>query len=229
MAESTYSQFLPFLMQALGKSNPYVAAGTLGLGAIQTIGSLINRQKLMRQPRPQYTVSPELREAYTQSAEEAKYGYTPAQIANFQQQQARLLGANFLNATRMGGGSLAQAISGANIGAGLTASNAFASQDAALRMQKLATKYGLARAVQSQENLGTQQQVAYRMPAEYGVSKGLSSGLTNIASGVNAAMLGGFKNPFASLGKTKQPQYPSGGPAIDNMPPYEPIGGGGWG
>lgn len=231
MAESTYSQFLPFLMQALGKSNPYVAAGTLGLGAIQTVGGLIGLSKLKRQPVPQYGITPELQQAYNLAEQRSRMGFTPTQTAAFEQQMARSQAADYKNAIAMGGGGLAQAIAGGLGGQRLQALNRFAAQDAAQQAANIGQYYGLTNQMTGQRNLMTRQQREDYYTKLKGASGALSSGLTNFASGINALGLGrGFGGMFggpkdlgslpseslAQLGKMAQGK--STPPSYLNMP-----------
>lgn len=204
--DSTYSQMMPFLMQALGTgakaANPYLALGTLGLGAIQTIGSLIGLNKLKREARPQYTISPELQKAYGMAEQRATQGFMPTEIAQFQQGLAGTLEAQRRNAIAMGGGGLSQAITGGLGGQALRSLNTLAAQDAERRLANERYFGGMAGQMQAQRNRITQQDIAYRMAKEQAMGQALRSGTTNLASGINAWGMGGFKNPFKKLTDT---------------------------
>lgn len=190
-------------MQALGtgaKATPWgaaaSAAGTLGLGAIQTIGGLIGLNKLKREARPQYTISPELQKAYGMAESRATQGFMPTEIAQFQQGLASTLEAQRRNAIAMGGGGLAQAVVGGLGGQALRSQNTFAAQDAERRLANERYFGSMAGQIQSQKNLATRQNIDYRMAKERAMGGALQSGLTNLASGVN--VIGTFgKNPFS--------------------------------
>lgn len=249
--ESTFSQFMPMMMNVLGAGSKFVpggfgaaALGTGILGAVQTIGSLINRRKLMREPRPQYEIAPEMQQAYNLAEQRSRFGFTPQQTAAFEQQMARSQAADYANAVRMGGGGLAQAVAGGLGGQRLQALNRFAAQDAAQQAANIGQFYGMAGQMQAQRNRMRQQEISTRMQEETGVAKGLSSGLTNLGSFANAWGLSGFKNPFAksssstsgdtsgtTTGATPTYEYPSwayqektGSPAMPSgwFPPMAP-------
>lgn len=256
MDESTYGKFLPFLMQALGKATPWGSIGTIGLGAVQTIGSLIGLNKLKREPRPQYTISPELQKAYGMAESRATQGFMPTEIAQFQQGLAGTLESQRRNAIAMGGGGLSQAITGALGGQALRSQNTFAAQDAERRLANERYFGSMAGQMQAQRNRITQQDVAYRMAKEQAMGQALRAGTTNLASGLNAFGYGLSKTPSSkddttstsstamNVGKntyeypswamsqtTSQPKMPTGwfAPMSPNFNPnvsYPPIGNG---
>jgi hypothetical protein len=179
---------LPYLTGAATGGGSFLSqnAGTMGLGLLQTVPSLINLIKMSRQERPNYTVGPEQQRAYNLAQRRSQFGFMPQQIGAFNQNLAAAQNTDFYNARNMAGGGLAQALSGAMTGRRLGSLNQFAAQDAAQQERNISTLYGQAGQMQRQRNLATQQDIAYRMAKEQAAGQGLKAGLTNIASGINA-------------------------------------------
>ena len=162
------------------------SAGTLGLGALQAVPSLINLIKLSGEERPNYQIAPEQQNAYNLAEQRSKFGFMPQQIGAFNQNLAQTQNTDYYNARNMAGGGLAQALLGRLSGQRLGALNQFAAQDAQMQNQNVNALYGQAGRMQSQRNMATQQDINYRMAKEQAAGRGLSSGLTNIASGINS-------------------------------------------
>jgi hypothetical protein len=237
MDPSLLMQFLPMLQNLLGGGGQQSQggfgsqnAGTLGLGALQAVPSLINLVKLSREERPNYKVGNEMQSAYDTSFQRSKMGFTPAQTGAFRQNIAQAQNTDYYNARNMAGGNLAQAISGGLTGRRLGAYNNFAAQDAAQQNQNLNTWYGQAGRMQGQQNMATQQDIAYRMAKENAAGAGLSSGLTNIASGINANQalglgnrtgLGGFGGTVPEVNNTDQGMNPAYGPGNLQYNPWQ--------
>jgi hypothetical protein len=173
----------PATMSMLMQSMPNM--GTLALGAIQTYMGMKGLKELNKQERPNYTVSPEMYNSQQRSFINSKYGFTPQQTGNFNQQLGRNMVGNFRNQINMGGGSLAQALSAR--GNPLGALNQFASQDAALLNQNIRYNDQMNANIQNQLNRRVGQNIDYRMSDERAVGASLQSGLTNIASGINSS------------------------------------------
>jgi hypothetical protein len=134
-----------------------MAIAGLAMGGIQAAISASKASKLPEN-RP-YTVSPELKAAYTMARRRADEGYTPEERANFEQMLARQGTAAkqmFRNMGLAGAGSAA-----ANI-MGIDALNQFAATGAGIRRQNAGDFYGLAgqmQNVQDQETNRFNQQV----------------------------------------------------------------------
>jgi len=206
------------------------SAGTLGLGALQAVPSLINLIKLSGEERPNYQIAPEQQNAYNLAEQRSKFGFMPQQIGDFNQNLAQTQNTDYYNARNMAGGGLAQALLGRLSGQRLGALNQFAAQDAQMQNQNVNALYGQAGRMQSQRNMATQQDINYRMAKEQAAGRGLSSGLTNIASGINSnqALGLGFGNSGLAQGANggsggqNMPNY-SGAPTL-NQPSYNPYG-----
>lgn len=172
----------PAIMSMLSQSMPNM--GTMALGAIQTYMGMKGLKELKKKERPNYTVSPEMYNSQQRSFINSKYGFTPQQRGNFNQQIGMNQAGNFRNQVNMGGGSLAQALSAR--GNPLNAFNQFASQDASLLNQNIRYNDQMNANIQNQLNRRVGQNIDYRMSDERAVGGSLQSGLTNLASGLNS-------------------------------------------
>lgn len=166
--------------------NALPALGTLALGAIQTYMGMKGLKELKKKERPNYTVSPEMYNSQQRSFINSKYGFTPQQRGNFNQQLGMNMAGNFRNQVNMGGGSLAQALSSRGNAQNLGALNQFANQDAALLNQNIRYNDQMNANIQNQLNRAVGQNINYRMSDERAVGGSLQSGLTNLASGMNS-------------------------------------------
>lgn len=193
---------LPLLMSALP------ALGTLALGAIQTYQGFKAKKELDKVKRPNYSVSPEMRMSQDRSFINSKYGFTPQQRGNFNQQLGMNLAGNFRNQVNMGGGSLSQALLSRGNAQNLGAINQFANQDASLLNQNIRYNDQVNSNIQNQLNRATAQDIEYRMNDEDKVGKSIQSGLGNLFSGVNFA----GSNAYANMGG-KLPDIKSNGTA----------------
>ena len=173
-------QMISMLMQAMPNM------GTMALGAVQTYMGMKGLRELNKQERPNYTVSPEMAYSQNRSFMNSKYGFTPQQTGNFNQQVGRSLVGDFRNQVNMGGGNLAQALMSRGGVQRLNAFNQFANQDASLLNQNIRYNDQMNANVQNQLNRRVGQNVNYRMSDERAVGQSLQSGLTNIASGMNS-------------------------------------------
>jgi len=172
------------LISLLAQSMPNM--GTLALGAIQTYMGMKGLKELNKKERPNYSVSPEMYNSQQRSFINSKYGFTPQQTGNFNQQLGRNMVGNFRNQVNMGGGSLSQALSSRGNAQNLGALNQFANQDASLLNQNIRYNDQMNANIQNQLNRRVGQNVAYRMSDEKAVGGSLQSGLTNLASGMNS-------------------------------------------
>ena len=198
----------PAMISMLAQSMPNM--GTLALGAIQTYMGMKGLKELNKKERPNYSVSPEMYNSQQRSFINSKYGFTPQQTGNFNQQLGRNMVGNFRNQVNMGGGNLAQALSSRGNAQNLGALNQFANQDAALLSKNISYNDQVNSNIQNQLNRKVGQDVAYRMSDEKYIGGSLSSGLGNLASGMNSmssnAGGGGTQTPT----NTQQPfQYPT--------------------
>jgi len=165
------------------KLNPYLAAGTAALGAIQTIGGLVG---LARTKQPEgFKLTPRMERAIGESETAAQFGLAPQQLALARQQQREAQNTQLFNARSMAGGNLSRAIFGANTYGRLMAGNQLAAQDFAAQQQKVNLRnqmYGQEQAIANQ-NVQLAQQDYMRKQQAYGGA--MSSGLTNLGSFFN--------------------------------------------
>jgi hypothetical protein len=165
------------------KLNPYLAAGTAALGAIQTIGGLVG---LARTKQPEgFKLTPKMQQAIGESESAARYGLGAQQLALAQQNQREAQNTQLYNARSMAGGNLSRAIFGANTYSRLMAGNQLAAQDFAAQQQKIGLRnqlYGQEQGIANQ-NVQLAQQDYMRKQQAYGGA--MSSGLTNLGSFFN--------------------------------------------
>lgn len=161
-------------------------AGTLGLGAVQTVGSLIMLNRLMQTPRDRFDVTPEQQASFDRAEGMAREGFSAPERAAFQQNVSQSQQGMFQNARQMSGGGLGRAIMAGLLGGRLSAFNQFAGQDAALMRQNIRYADNRGDAITQQRNRQTGENLRYRDMQERAVGQSLQSGLTNLAGGVNA-------------------------------------------
>ncbi len=106
------------------------------ISAYEIINSAIQKKKaeneLAKLQHPNYTVSPELQDAYSKSLEMSKYGYSPSQRASFRSNVGQDINTQTANALAVGGGQLGRTINRMGQVAKLGAENKFAFDDASL-------------------------------------------------------------------------------------------------
>jgi hypothetical protein len=219
MDRETLMSILPFLTGAAKGGGSFLSqnAGTMGLGLLQTVPSLINLIKMSRQERPNYTVGPEQQRAYNLAQRRSQFGFMPQQIGAFNQNLAAAQNADFYNARNMAGGGLAQALSGAMTGRRLGSLNQFAAQDAQENRQSVRDLFGETRGIVSQQNLGEREDIRDYDKKMTALGGSLSSGLTNTASAINANQALGLG--FGSSNTISYPPYQN---------PTNPWGGNLW-
>jgi hypothetical protein len=165
------------------KANPYLAAGSLALGGLQTIVGAIG---LARSKRPEgYKETPEMAKAIGEAEQAAQYGLGAQQIALANQQAREAQNTQLFNARSMAGGNLSRSIFGANTYNRLMAGNQLAAQDFAAQQQKVGIRNQLYGTRQRLADANTQlaQQNYAREQEAYGGA--MRSGLTNLGSFFN--------------------------------------------
>jgi hypothetical protein len=98
----------------------------------------------------------------------------------------RAFATDFINARNVGGGSVANLLVGRQTGQRLNSLNQFASDDATKMGQNIQYSDNFRKFLQGENNRQVGQQMDYRMNDERATGAMLSSGLNNVASGVNA-------------------------------------------
>ncbi len=141
------------------------AIGT-GVGLYEYFKSQQQLNALNKIPYPNYTVSPELRQAYSQASAMSNQGFTPAErggyINNMNQQNAL----SYKNALSAGGGNLSNAVSAGINSGNVNAFNQFAINDAQLHRQNMQYAGQLAGQVQNINDMQTQSQIQRRQMQE---------------------------------------------------------------
>jgi hypothetical protein len=164
--------------------NPYIAAGTLGLGAIQTIGGLIGLATT-KEPKG-YELTPKLKSAIGEAETAARFGLGAPQLALARQQGREAINTQMYNARNLSP-NMASILGRMNVGTSLSAANQLAAQDFAAQEQK--TRYRNQMYAQEQEvadrNVALAQQRYQQKQAAYGGA--MQSGLTNLGSYFNLA------------------------------------------
>lgn len=177
--------------------NPYIAAGTLGLGALQTIGGYIGLAT-SKEPKG-YELTPKLKSAIGEAETAARFGLGAPQLALARQQGREAINTQMYNARNLSP-NMASILGRMNVGTSLSAANQLAAQDFAAQEQK--TRYRNQMYAQEQEiadrNVALAQQRYQQKQAAYGGA--MQSGLTNLGSYFNLAAALNYKpneNPTA--------------------------------
>lgn len=185
----------------LGATGGASAAGTAGVGLIQSVLGLINSRKLANTPRPEYQTNPEIMQSANRAEQRAQYGFAPTQTAAFENNLGRAMNTDFANSRNMAGGGLAQALTGRQTGQRLNSLNQFASDDASRMQSNIQYSDSLRKYLQSQSNMQQQQKIAYRMNDERNTGATLSEGLKNVGTAANAyGLLGGGQKQVGGQG-----------------------------
>ncbi len=167
--------------------------------------------ELGKTPYPKFTLSPQLSNAYGRAEEMAKQGYTAPEIAAFNQNLAQQNTLALRQGTDRAGGQMAGALNAGINAMNLGAINQFAGQDAMLKRQNIRYSDTLAQALQSQQNLASQAEIARRNALEQAYGMAAQQQGQNIAGSVMA--LGslydrGFGGNKMSGGGMYNPSYP---------------------
>lgn len=164
--------------------NPYIAAGTLGLGALQTFGGFLGLAAT-KEPKG-YELTPKLKSAIGEAETAARFGLGAPQLALARQQGREAINTQMYNARNLSP-NMASILGRMNVGTSLSAANQLAAQDFAAQEQK--RKYRDAMYAQEQEiadrNVALAQQRYQQKQAAYGGA--MQSGLTNLGSYFNLA------------------------------------------
>jgi hypothetical protein len=164
--------------------NPYIAAGTLGLGALQTFGGFLGLAAT-KEPKG-YELTPKLKSAIGEAETAARFGLGSPQLALARQQGREAINTQMYNARNLSP-NMASILGRMNVGTSLSAANQLAAQDFAAQQQKV--RYRDAIFAQEQEiadrNVALAQQRYQQKQAAYGGA--MQSGLTNLGSYFNLA------------------------------------------
>lgn len=175
---------------AAAKANPYVAAGTMALGALETIIAARKLKKLDKQKPAGFQITPEEQEMYQRSKDMASYGFSQQQKDAYLGQMQQQSNVAFQRAKTAAGGSLAAAL-------GATTSRKDMSQlalaDAQLQAAKEARFGQAAMAVSRKRDVMAQQDISDYQRKQQAWGGALQSGLGQLASGFNLMSATSYK------------------------------------
>jgi hypothetical protein len=169
-----------------------IAGSAVGLvaGVGQTIWAGHELHELNKQQAPNYSLSPELQNAYNDALSNKNIGLTAEEKAGFQSNVNRGSATNLYNAQKMAGGNLSVALEGAVSSENLGAYDKLASVDADTRRANQQQYYNMADKMQNQRNMISHQNIAYRMQQEQMYGQALQSGLSNMTKGAQGVATG---------------------------------------
>jgi len=172
-----------------------------GLGLVEGIGGLMGLNNLNKQAFPQFSLNGDLSDYASMTRSRAQQGFSPEETAAFKQNLAQSSNAAYQNATNLGGGSAAKAISAGLAGQNIGALNQFAASGAQLKNQHMQQYGSAASELQQQQNLKTQADIAMRNKLETAYGGALQSGLNNFTGGLsNVAGMGVLGQAAGGLG-----------------------------
>lgn len=158
-------------------------AGDVVSGGINLYEYLHTQKQLKdleKQPQPEESISPELQNAYSQSLDLSKGGYTAAEKTAFQGNQNRASNTNYVRATRLGGLNLANSIQGSINSDDVQNYDKFAAQDAELHRQNIANLEGQADKIQTQKNAIQDERIKHRYDLETALGNSNKANLEGI-------------------------------------------------
>lgn len=168
--------------------NPYIAAGTLGLGAYQLYQSNKALKQLGKEAMPSYSANPALTSAYQRAQQMSQRGYTPEQEAAFKGNLATNQNTSYRNAVSQSGGNLAQAINAGLQSQNIGALNQFAADDASKRQQNIQYADSFAPRFQNIQDENTRNALQYRIMREQALGAAKAQAQSNLAQGANATL-----------------------------------------
>jgi hypothetical protein len=172
------------LLNALGTFGGANLVG-LGIGVFQSILGAKGLNDLKKQPDPNYSVSPELQKAYSQSEQDSHIGMTGAEKAAYQQNLNQGAASNLYSGVGMAGGNLGNALQAGINSQELGSYAKMAAYDADIHRKNIMQYQEMAGAMQQQKNLIDQQKIIRRHQIESAYANTLTSGLQNIGKSAN--------------------------------------------
>lgn len=166
--------------------NPYIAAGTLALGAYQTYQANKGLKKLQNEAMPTQSASPYLTAAYNRAQQSSQRGYTPEQETAFKTNLSQNQNTAYRNAISQSGGNLAQAINAGLQSQNINALNQFATDDASKKQANIQYADSFAPQFQNIQDENTRNALNYRLMREKALGGAMAQGTQNLATGINA-------------------------------------------
>lgn len=169
-------------LNVAAKFNPYVAVGSLALGALETAIAAKKLKQLDRQKPMGYQVTPEEQELYNRSKEAAQYGFSQQQKDAYLGQMQRQSNINYERAKTMAGGSMAAALGAATSRQDMSQ---FALNDAQLQAAKESKFAQAAMNVSKKRDMMAQQATSEYAQKQQQWGGALKSGLSQLGSVAN--------------------------------------------
>jgi hypothetical protein len=165
------------------KANPYLAAGTLAVGALSTIGGLVGLANT-KKPKP-YSLDPKIQAAIGESESAARYGLSDTQLAAARQSQSQNVNSAMYNARNTSAGSGSRAVFGALQGMNMNAGNQLAMSDFNAQQGKIRYRDQMYGQIQTIRDRNTAQDIDTYNRKQQAYGGALQSGLTNMSSYFN--------------------------------------------
>ena len=165
------------------KANPYLAAGTLAVGALSTIGGLVGLAKTKKPEK--YSLDPKIQGAIGESESAARYGLSDTQLAAARQSQSQNVNSAMYNARNTSAGSGSRAVFGALQGMNMNAGNNRAMSDFNAQQGKIRYRDQMYGQMQTIRDRNTAQSIDTYNRKQQAYGGALQSGLTNMSSYFN--------------------------------------------
>lgn len=178
------------------------------------------QKELQKQERPNYSISPEMQNAYQRAEGMTSRGFTGAEEAAFKANLGQSTNTAYRQAMDQSGGGMSQAVLGGLNARNVGALNQFAGQDAALRRDNIRYSDSLAGQLQGQTNLATGEDIRYRLMMEQAYGQAVQQNVNQAQSSLNygGAMASG--QDWSQMGKKDNtPTYSTGGAGANPPPP----------
>lgn len=170
-----------------------LAIGSLVLGGLQAGIGYAQLQKLNKEPRPNFEITPEQMTSFSRAQQRTGYGYSPEQRSDYFQGVAGRYAQNYGNAMKLSGGQLSGAI-GRSLQAGqLRDFSSFAAGDAQQQQRNIQYADQIGGQITAKRDMITNQNIQDRIRREQAFGGAVQSGLNNMAGAANFfAMNDGF-------------------------------------
>jgi hypothetical protein len=163
---------------AATKANPYLAAASLGMGAISVIGGL-RGLKNTKKPNP-YSLDPKIQGAIGESEAAARYGLNDVQLSLARQMQSQNVNSAMYNARNTSAGSGSRAVFGGLQGMNMNAGNQLALNDFNAMQGKIRYRDQMYGQMQTIRDRNTAQDIDTYNRKQQAYGGAVQSGLKNI-------------------------------------------------
>ncbi len=162
-----------------------LAFASLALGAYQAYEGMRGIKELSGQKRPNYSLTPELKQSWQETQDEAKRGLTPEAMATAKGNIEGLASKRYKLATDMSGGNLSKAIGGAVNYGSLGAYSNLAKIDSDAHLANIREAHRMSQVLQGQQNMATSEDIRHRYRMEDAFGGAFRVGTENIANSLN--------------------------------------------